>query len=144
MKPTFVSTMIAGFLSITTLWIFAVENSGAAMEEPASAEMIAGVKEHLVMLTDKNGNINVEDPTSHANRTLEYIKVNDTVRKNGDTYSICVDFVDRNGGDKVNIDYDFQQQEDGSIKVTQSSVHKINDEEFYTYDAQNNRMPKAP
>jgi len=144
MRASLASKIGASFLSIAALWIFAVNNCGAASEEPASTKTIAAIKGYLVMQTDQNGNINVEDPTTRANRTLEFISVHDTVRKNGDTYSICVGFVDRNTDEKVNVDYDFQQEEDGSIKVTQSSVHKINDKEFYAYDTQNNRIPTAP
>jgi hypothetical protein len=130
MRASFVSIIGAGLISIASVWFFAAGNNGVAADEPATPGIQSAIKEHLVMQTDANGNINVNDPATGTMLKLEYVKVHDQVKKNGDSQSICVDFVDRNTMEKVDIDYEFQQQEDGSIKVTNSKVHKINDKEL--------------
>ena len=86
------------------------------------------------------GNFEVIDPDTNKTRRLQMVRVHERVGKTGDYYYSCADFKDVDTGEMLDLDLDVEDQ-NGSLKVVDVRLHKVEGDPRFTYDENDNRIP---
>ena len=86
------------------------------------------------------GNFEVIDPDTNKKRKLQMVRVHERVGKTGDYYYSCADFKDVDTGEMLDLDLDVEDQ-NGTLKVVDVRLHKVEGDPRFTYDENDNRIP---
>jgi len=103
--------------------------------EPVTADMIRqGILSHIEGVTAKNGGVfPLRDEKTSQDLKLEFVKVHDNVSViKGKTYFACTDFKDQASGNTYDLDF-WMKRKDGSMKVVETKIHKVNGQPRFTY-----------
>jgi len=68
------------------------------------------------------------------------VRVHERVGKTGELYYSCTDMQDTSTGELLDLDFDVEAN-DEQLEVVDTRIHKVNGQERYTYDEQDNRIP---
>ena len=117
--------------------------AGGAAKQVSTADISAGIKKHINTETNKS------DGKFHVNYqgqdlALNLIKVHDDRLQDlgGGKYFACVDM---KGTDGKTYDIDFfLTGQPGNMKVTDTSVHKIDGKPLYNWKEENGKWNKVP
>ncbi len=114
---------------------------GTAMEMPApSIDAVKVAIDNYIKAKSEEGTLPIEDTGTGSVRKLTLATVQDKVGKTETSYFACAIFKDTTTGDSVDLDFDLADQ-GGIVLVINVQIHKVNDHERYSYDANNNRVP---
>lgn len=116
------------------------EHGGQAAAEPSAEQIRQAIRDHIEEITVDEGSFAIEDEQTGQTRTLELVQVHERVGKTGNAYYSCTDMKDTATGELLDLDFDVAR-EDGGLEVTDVRIHKVNGQERYTYDSNNNRIP---
>jgi len=117
--------------------------TGGAAKQVSTGDISAGIKKHINTETNKTDgkfHVNYQD----QDLALNLIKVHDDRLQDlgGGQYFACVDM---KGTDGKTYDIDFfLAGEPGNMKVTETSVHKINGKPLYNWKEENGKWNKVP
>jgi hypothetical protein len=117
--------------------------AGGAAKQVNTGDISAGIKKHINTETNKADgkfHVNYQD----QDLALNLIKVHDDRLQDlgGGQYFACVDM---KGTDGKTYDIDFfLTGEPGNMKVTETSVHKINGKPLYNWKEENGKWNKVP
>ena len=148
MRRVIVATVIMMFVGTVPL-IFAAEHGGRATQEhggaaavktPSADDIRTTMKNYVMDQSKATGTFDIADPETGTTRKLQLIRVHERVGKTGNYYYSCADFKDTTSGEMLDLDLDVQDQ-NGVLKVADVRIHKLNEKERYTYDANDNRIP---
>ena len=143
-----VAASIALFSASTAL-VFAQEHpehptSGGAKKQVSTADISAGIKKNIDAETKKSSDGNFHVKHEGQDLALDLIKVHDDRLQDlgGGKYFACVDM---KAGDGKTYDIDFfLTGQPGSMKVTDTSVHKIDGKPLYNWKEENGQWKKVP
>jgi hypothetical protein len=110
-------------------------NAGA--KQVSAADISAGIKKHIAAETKKSGDKKFHVAYEGKDLALDLVKVHDDrLSSLGDgKYFACVDM---RAGDGTTYDIDFfLTGKPGDMKVTETSVHKINGKPLYNWKEEN-------
>ena len=110
--------------------------------EPTAEQIRQAIRTHIDDITAAEGAFTVEDEQAEKTRTLQLVRVHERVGKTGAAYYSCTDMKDTASNELLDLDFDVEQVGDQLI-VTDTRIHKVNGQERYTYDTNNNRVPVA-
>ena len=135
-----IAAAIALFFSPATA-VFSQEHpehpkSGGAQKKVSTADISAGIKKNITAETSKSdGKFHVK--YEGQDLALDLIKVHDDRLSNlgGGKYFACVD-MKATDGTVYDIDF-FMAGQPGSMRVTETSVHKINGKPLYNWKEEN-------
>ena len=117
--------------------------AGGAAKQVSTADISAGIKKHISTETNKSdGKFHVD--YQGQDLALNLIKVHDDRLQDlgGGKYFACVDM---KGTDGKTYDIDFfLTGQAGNMKVTETSVHKINGKPLYNWKEENGKWNKVP
>lgn len=131
----------------------AMHEQGAAAQKPAalmarvepSAEGLRqAIRDYISGIEADEGAFTIEDEITGDIRTLTLERVHERVGKTGDLYYSCTDMKDTKSGELLDLDFDVEQEPDGSLLVVDERIHKVNSQPRYTYDDKDNRIPVKP
>jgi hypothetical protein len=107
--------------------------SGTQTKEVSKADISAGIKKHIASDTKKSSDRKFHVKYGGKDLALDLIKVHDDRLSSlgGGKYFACVDMKTTNGT-TYDIDF-FMAGQPGSMKVTETSVHKINGKPLYNW-----------
>jgi hypothetical protein len=117
--------------------------AGGAAKQVSTGDISVGIKKHINIETNKTDGkfrVNYQD----QDLALNLIKVHDDRLQDlgGGQYFACVDM---KGTDGKTYDIDFfLTGEPGNMKVTETSVHKINGKPLYNWKEENGKWNKVP
>ncbi len=102
-------------------------------KQVSKAEISAGIKRHINSYTNKSSDRKFHVKYAGKDLALDLIKVHDDRLSNlgGGKYFACVDMKATNGT-IYDIDF-FMAGQPGSMKVTETSVHKVNGKPLYNW-----------
>src|ERR1041384_8280124 len=143
-----VATAIALFFTPVTL-LFSQEHpehpmKGGAVKKVSTADISAGIKQNIEAETKKSGDSKFHVKHEGKDLGLDLIKVHDDRLSDlgGGTHFACVDM---KGTDGKTYDIDFfLTGEPGKMKVTETSVHKIDGKPLYNWKEDNGTWKKVP
>jgi hypothetical protein len=141
------ATAIGLFFTPATL-VFSQEHpehpqAGGAAKQVSTADISAGIKKHINTETNKSdGKFHVD--YQGQDLALNLVKVHDDrLQDLGDgKYFACVD-MKATDGKTYDIDF-FLTGQPGSMKVTDTSVHKIDGKPLYNWKEENGKWNKVP
>jgi hypothetical protein len=142
-----IAAAIASFMSPATV-VFSQEHpehphAGGAAKQVSTADISAGIKKHINAETNKSdGKFHVD--YQGQDLALSLIKVHDDRLQDlgGGKYFACVDM---KGTDGKTYDIDFfLTGQPGEMKVTDTSVHKIDGKPLYNWKEENGKWNKVP
>lgn len=113
---------------------------GGTADVPSADDIRAAMKNYVMDKSRATGAFDVLDPETGKTRKLELLKVHERVGKTGDYYYSCADFKDTETGQMLDLDLDVQDK-GGELSVVDVRIHKLEGEERYTYDENDNRIP---
>jgi hypothetical protein len=116
----------------------------AAMTEATMSDVSAGLKEFISGYAAKSADKKFHMPYNRKDLALDLIKVHDNRFSSlgGNKYFACVDM---KGTDGKIYDIDFLMAvQPGKLKVTQTSVHKINGKPLYNWKEEKGVWKKVP
>ena len=117
------------------------EHGGAAeVKTPSADDIHAVMKKYIEEESQRTGTFNVVDPQTGTTQKLTLERIHERVGKTGDYYYSCADFKDTVSGELVDLDLDVKE-ENGQMGVVDVRIHKVDGEERYTYDGDDNRIP---
>src|SRR5438128_1979015 len=119
-------------------------DKGAEKKRVSTADISAGIKQNIAAETKKNSDARFHIKHASQDLTLDLIKVHDDRLSDlGDgKYFACVDM---KGSDGKTYDIDFfLTGQPGSMKVTDTSVHKIDGKPLYNWKEENGKWNKVP
>ncbi len=110
---------------------------GIQTKEVSKADISAGIKKYIESDTKKSSDRKLHVKYQGKNLALDLIKVhNDRLSSlGGGKYFACVD-MKATDGTTYDIDF-FMAGQPGSMRVTQTSVHKINGKPLYNWKEEN-------
>ena len=117
---------------------------GAAEKHVSTADISAGIKKNIDAETKKSSDSKFHVKHEGQDLTLDLIKVHDDrLQDLGDgKYFACVDM---KGTDGKTYDIDFfLTGQPGKMKVTDTSVHKIDGKPLYNWKEENGKWNKVP
>lgn len=114
--------------------------AAAPAAEPSAEQIRQAIRDDIAQTVVDEGAFIIEDEQTGAMRNLELVQVHERVGKTGSAYYSCTDMKDTATGETLDLDFDVQQ-EAGELIVTDVRIHKVNGQERYTYDANDNRIP---
>jgi hypothetical protein len=143
-----VATAIALFFTPATL-LFSQEHpehpmKGGAEKKVSTADISAGIKQNIEAETKKSGDSKFHVRHEGQDLGLDLIKVHDDRLSDlgGGKYFACVDM---KGTDGKTYDIDFfLTGQPGKMKVTETSVHKIDGKPLYNWKEENGKWNKVP
>jgi hypothetical protein len=150
-----IATAIALFLTPATL-VFSQEHpehpkktaehpkQGAAEKRVSTADISAGIKNNIDAQSKKSSDEKFHVKYEGQNLALDLIKVHDDRLSDlgGGKYFACVDM---KGTDSKTYDIDFfLTGQPGKMKVTETSVHKIDGKPLYDWKEDNGKWHKVP
>lgn len=118
------------------------EHGGVSTVKPSADNIRKAMKDHVLSRSAETGTFDIYDVETAKTRKLSLIKVHERVGKTGDYYYSCADFTDTETGEMLDLDLDVEHK-DGKLGVVDVRIHKLNGEERYTYDENDNRIPIA-
>ena len=147
----FVAAGIALF-SASTAFVFAQEHpehpehpkKGGAEKQVSTADISTGIKKNIDAETKKSSDGKFHVKHEGQDLALDLIKVHDDRLQDlgGGKYFACVDM---KAGDGKTYDIDFfLTGQPGSMKVTDTSVHKIDGKPLYNWKEENGQWQKVP
>jgi hypothetical protein len=106
---------------------------GGEQKEVGTAEIGAGIKKHVASETKKSSDKKFHVKYEGQDLALDLIRVHDDRLSNlgGGKYFACVD-MKATDGTTYDIDF-FMAGKPGSMKVTETSVHKVNGKPLYNW-----------
>jgi hypothetical protein len=121
------------------------EHGGTAAQqtkrEPSKDDIRSTMKAFVEAQAQKTGgNFEIIDPDTNKKRRLQMIRVHERIGKTGNYYYSCADFKDVDTGELLDLDLDVEDQ-NGTLKVVDVRLHKVNEEPRFTYDKNDNRIP---
>ena len=112
-----------------------------AASAPSNDDIRSAMQTYVAEEAEKtNGNFEVLDPDTNTTRKLQMLRVHERVGKTGNYYYSCADFKDVDTGEMLDLDLDVED-EGGKLDVEDVRIHKVNGQERYTYDENDNRIP---
>jgi hypothetical protein len=105
--------------------------------EVSKADIFAGIKKHIANDIKKSSDRKFHVKYQNKDLALDLVKVHDDRLSSlgGGKYFACVDMKAANGT-IYDIDF-FMAGQPGSMRVTETSVHKINDKPLYNWKEEN-------
>lgn len=109
---------------------------GAAQKQVSTVDISAGIKKHIASETKRSSDKKLHVKHAGKDLALDLIKVHDDRLSNlgGGKYFACVD-MKASDGTTYDIDF-FMSGQPGSMKVTETSVHKVNGKPLYNWKEQ--------
>jgi len=97
-------------------------------------DISAGIKKHIATETKKAGDRKFHVKHQGKDLALDLVKVHDDRLSDlgGGKYFACVDMKATDNGKTYDIDF-FLTGQPGSMKVTETSVHKVNGKPLYSW-----------
>jgi hypothetical protein len=143
-----VATAIALFFTPATV-VFSQEHpehptKGGGQKQVSTADISAGIKTNIETETKKNSDGKFHVKHEGQNLALDLIRVHDDRLSDlgGGKYFACVDM---KGTDGKTYDIDFfLTGQPGKMKVTETSVHKIDGKPLYNWKEENGKWNKVP
>ena len=117
---------------------------GGAEKKVSTADISAGIKQNIEAETKKSGDSKFHVRHEGQDLGLDLIKVHDDRLSDlgGGKYFACVDM---KGTDGKTYDIDFfLTGQPGKMKVTETSVHKIDGKPLYNWKEENGKWNKVP
>ena len=115
--------------------------SGSREDKPGKKNIHKAMKAYIdTKAAAHEGYLVIDDPDTGTTRRLSMVNIHERVGKTGDYYYSCADFKDVDSGEMLDLDMDVQDN-NGSLRVVDIRIHKVNGEPRYTYDADDNRIP---
>ena len=116
----------------------------AAMPEATMSNVSDGLKEFISSYSAKSADKKFHMPYQRKDLALDLVKVHDDRFSNlgGNKYFACVD-MKATDGIIYDIDF-FMAGQPGSMRVTETSVHKINGKPLYNWKEQKGVWKKVP
>jgi len=113
-------------------------------KEATMAEISAGIKKHIASETKKSSDKKFHVSYEGNDLALDLIKVHDDRLSDlgGGKYFACVD-MKATDGKTYDIDF-FLTGEPGKMKVTQTTVHKVDGKPLYNWKEKNGKWKKVP
>jgi len=146
MKRALMWVVLAASVTLLPAVALAAEHGGTPMggaaEHPGqqitSRSVKKSITDHVKELTaGSKGVLTIKDDKLGKEWKLKLDKVHDPVRKfekEGQTiYFACSDFKALDGKDILDIDF-WMVEKDGTLKVIDTKIHKVNGEPRYTYE----------
>ena len=118
--------------------------AGGAAKQVSTADISAGIKKHITSETKQSSDGKMHVKYQGQDLALSLIKVHDDRLQDlgGGEYFACVDM---KGTDGKTYDIDFfLTGQPGQMKVTDTSVHKINGKPLYNWKEENGKWKKVP
>ncbi|HDZ77320.1 MAG TPA: hypothetical protein ENH41_04480 [Candidatus Omnitrophica bacterium] len=115
------------------------EHGGVKTLKPAADDIRATMKNHVLEKSEESGTFDVYDDKVAKTRRLSLIRVHKRVGKTGDYYYSCADFLDVDTNELLDLDLDVEHSDTG-LSVVDVRIHKLNGEERYIYDVNDNRI----
>jgi hypothetical protein len=115
-------------------------SKGSGYEKPTADNIRSTMKDHVLAASEEAGTFNVDDPEMGKTRRLALVRVHERVGKTGDYYYSCADFTDVDTGELLDLDLDVEHK-NGRLGVVDVRIHKLDGNERYTYDENDNRIP---
>lgn len=123
----------------------AIEPAAEAAAEPTPPtpeQLRQTIRDHVQSQAEQNGGVfEILDPKTNATRQLQFVRVHKRVGKTGDYYYSCTDMLDLGTEELLDLDFDVEQQVDGSLMVVDERIHKVEGNPRYTYDEHDNLIP---
>jgi hypothetical protein len=118
--------------------------AGGAAKQVSTADISAGIKKNIDAETKKNSDGKFHAKYEGQDLALDLIKVHDDrLQDLGDgKYFACVDMKSTDGK-TYDIDF-FLTGQPGKMKVTDTSVHKIDGKPLYNWKEENGKWQKVP
>jgi hypothetical protein len=115
----------------------------AGGKEVTTVEISAGIKKHIASESQKSGDKKFHTRYEGKDLALDLIKVHDDRLSNlgGGEYFACVD-MKATDGTTYDIDF-FLAGKAGDMKVTETSVHKVNGKPLYNWKEENGVWKKV-
>jgi hypothetical protein len=143
-----VATAIALFFTPATV-VFSQEHpehptKGGGQKQVSTADISAGIKTNIETESKKNSDGKFHVKHEGQNLALDLIRVHDDRLSDlgGGKYFACVDM---KGTDGKTYDIDFfLTGQPGKMKVTETSVHKIDGKPLYNWKEENGKWNKVP
>jgi hypothetical protein len=143
-----VATAIALFFTPATV-VFSQEHpehptKGGGQKQVSTADISAGIKTNIETETKKNSDGKFHVKHEGQDLALDLIRVHDDRLSDlgGGKYFACVDM---KGTDGKTYDIDFfLTGQPGKMKVTETSVHKIDGKPLYNWKEENGKWNKVP
>jgi hypothetical protein len=119
------------------------EHPQAQAKEVSKADISAGIKKHIASETKKSTNRKFQVKYKGQDLALDLIRVHDDRVSSigGGKYFACVD-MKTTDGKAYDIDF-FMTGQPGNMKVTETSVHKINGKALYNWKEVNGIWKKV-
>ena len=117
---------------------------GGAEKQVSTADISAGIKQNIETETKKGSDGKFHVKHEGQDLALDLIRVHDDRLQDlgGGKYFACVD-MKGNDGKTYDIDF-FLTGQPGKMKVTETSVHKIDDKPLYNWKEENGKWNKVP
>jgi hypothetical protein len=143
-----VATAIALFFTPATV-VFSQEHpehptKGGGQKQVSTADISAGIKTNIETESKKNSDGKFHAKHEGQNLALDLIRVHDDRLSDlgGGKYFACVDM---KGTDGKTYDIDFfLTGQPGKMKVTETSVHKIDGKPLYNWKEESGKWQKVP
>lgn len=144
MRKIFSLTMVLSLILWSSSFVSAAEQAvpkeHGGTSAPSADAIRGAMKDYVMGMSKATGTFDVPDPETGGVRKLELIRVHDRVGKTGNYYYSCADFKDTQTGQMLDLDLDVEDKE-GNLSVADVRIHKLDGQERYTYDANDNRIP---
>ena len=118
--------------------------AGGAKKQVSTADISAGIKKHIDAESKQSADGKMHVKYQGQDLALDLIKVHDDRLQDlgGGKYFACVDM---KGTDGKTYDIDFfLTGQPGNMKVTDTSVHKIDGKPLYNWKEENGKWKKVP
>ncbi len=111
-----------------------VRTGAATQRSVRMTDISAGIKKHIATETKKAGDRKFHVKHQGKDLALDLVKVHDDRLSDlgGGKYFACVDMKATDNGKTYDIDF-FLTGQPGSMKVTETSVHKVNGKPLYNW-----------
>ena len=119
------------------------EQGEVKTQEPQNEDIRNTMSKYVKSQSKKtDGYFEVQDVDLDIVRKLKLLRVHERVGKTGDYYYSCADFEDTDSGDTLDLDIDVSFK-DGNLEVADVRIHKLAGVARYTYDENDNRIPRG-
>jgi hypothetical protein len=149
MTPRLILTAAIMLFFIPTVALYAQEHpehptKGAGAKQVSTADISAGIKKNIEAETKKSSDGKFHVKHEGQDLALDLIRVHDDRLSDlgGGKYFACVDMKSTDGK-TYDIDF-FLTGQPGKMKVTETSVHKIDGKPLYNWKEDNGKWEKVP
>src|SRR6266536_1878453 len=120
------------------------KKGGAEAKQVSTADISAGIKKNIDAQTKKSSDSKFHVKYEGQDLALDLVKVHDDRLSDlgGGKYFACVDMKSTDGK-TYDIDF-FLTGQPGKMKVTETSVHKIDGKPLYNWKEENGKWQKVP